>query len=218
MPFSNLRGRALTCGWQWAARARTPLGLSGEYLGRWPTQHFEPVSCRGAGLMAPPGPLPELGPKRWSQGRPVLLRCRAFGQSLPVGSWAESGGGAASLLAKSLEKEGRAACRPACRWVTGCPSAVPWPHSGAKAVWPPPQPAEEGRGGESTAFPLLLSAPRWASPSCLSFSVPLSVAVFNHVLVSSSLFPQWIPLEKAFERKVVHFPSFESLLAPLPAQ
>lgn len=35
-------------------------------------------------------------------------------------------------------------------------------------------------------------------------SLSLSITVFNNVLVSSSLFPEWIPLENAFERKQLY--------------
>lgn len=37
-----------------------------------------------------------------------------------------------------------------------------------------------------------------------SISLSLSITVFNNVLVSSSLFPEWIPLENAFERKQLY--------------
>lgn len=152
MPFSNLRGRALTCGWQWAARARTPLGLSGEYLGRWPTQHFEPVSCRGAGLMAPPGPLPELGPKRWSQGRPVLLRCRAFGQSLPVGSWAESGGGGCFSPGEELGKGRTGRLSPCVPLGDRVPISGPVAPQWGKGRLAPPSARRGGSGGGIHCF------------------------------------------------------------------
>lgn len=37
-----------------------------------------------------------------------------------------------------------------------------------------------------------------------SISLSLSITVFNNVLVSSSLSPEWIPLENAFERKQLY--------------
>lgn len=56
----------------------------------------------------------------------------------------------------------------------------------------------------AACLPPSLSAVYWTF--CLSFSISLSlfITVFNNVLVSSSLFPQWIPLENAFERKQLY--------------
>lgn len=56
----------------------------------------------------------------------------------------------------------------------------------------------------AACLPPSLSAVCWSF--CLSFSISLSlfITVFNNVLVSSSLFPQWIPLENAFERKQLY--------------
>lgn len=54
--------------------------------------------------------------------------------------------------------------------------------------------------------PLFFSCILYFTFGGLSFSISLSlsITVFNNVLVSSSLSPEWIPLENAFERKQLY--------------
>lgn len=147
--------------------------------------------------MAPARLLPDLDPEGWFEGRPGLLSCRPFTSAIePPGK--ELGWG----------NRGWAACAPVALSATGSPGAhllPPGPTVGRRPSGPTFGQRREGGG-----HPLLLHSSFQPHVGlCLLLLVYLfpsssEGAVFNHVLVSSSLSPQWIPLEKAFERKQLY--------------